>query len=242
MGRLPDDRPARPHEGERPSASRRASPWPPRRGRTSRPARGSCARGARRRRPPSGGPRRRAGRAFRARGRPRACRGHRDLVEDLAGRRERLVEDGLLVGDAVGNDAEIRLRQRQPFRVRARVAADAEDGALRAVPPEPSRAPVAAAAGEVDLADDALSEERGRRGPLDDADELVSRNPREAVVPALQLEVRVADPREEDADEREAPAAARAAARRGRRPGRGRRRARALRGCYALQGAGSEPV
>ncbi len=89
------------------------------------------------------------------------ARRNRDLVEDLAGRREGFNEYGFLVRNVLRNRVQIRVGQGQPFGVRARVAANAEDGALRAVPPEPSGALVASAAREVDLAGDAAAEKRG---------------------------------------------------------------------------------
>src|SRR5260370_34069604 len=74
---------------------------------------------------------------------------------------------------------------------------DPQHGPLRAVAAEPPPAPRAAAAGEIDLADDPSAPEPGGRRPLDDPDELVTRNSGEAVIAAAQLQVRVADSRED---------------------------------------------
>jgi hypothetical protein len=74
------------------------------------------------------------------------------------------------------------------------------------VAPEPPPAPVAAPAREVDLADDALTQKAGAGRTLDAPDELVPRDPREGVVSAKELEVRVADPRSEHAHQGMTPA------------------------------------
>jgi hypothetical protein len=79
----------------------------------------------------------------------------------------------------------------------------AEDAPPGAVPAEPAPAPFAAAAAEVDLADDAFPEPGGRRRADHLSDELVSRNAREAVVAAPELQIRVADARSGHSDERE---------------------------------------
>ena len=126
-----------------------------------------------------------------------------DLVEDLAGRGERLGEDRLLVGDLPGHFVEILQRKSQELRVRPRMAEDAEHAALRAVASEAAPALIAAPAGQVDLPHDALSNPGRAGGPLDAADELVAGNAGEAVVAAAKLQVRVADARRDDAHERE---------------------------------------
>src|SRR5512143_1065826 len=204
MGRLPDDRPARTDERERPRdpvrRARRLHDEVERAGLRARRAPEERDLGAGDPEDRSGEPAELSGSENRGAGAGR----NRHLVEDLARRRERLREDSLIVRHAVRDEVEIRLGKSQPFRVRARMPADAEDRAPRTVASEPSSAPAAPAAGEVDLADDAAPEEREAGGAFHDADELVARDPSEGVVAALQLEIRAADPREEDADERKA--------------------------------------
>src|ERR1700737_5189933 len=83
----------------------------------------------------------------------------------------------------------------------ARVVHDPQHRPLRAVAAQPPPAPGAAAAGEIDLADDPFAEKPGGRRSLDDPDELVARNSREGGVTATQLQIRVADSREDDPHE-----------------------------------------
>ena len=73
--------------------------------------------------------------------------------------------------------------------------ADADDAAVVAVLLDPARAPVAAPAPDVDLADDALADPRrvGRRRLLDDADELVAGDAGELGVAFEDLEIGAAD-------------------------------------------------
>ena len=70
--------------------------------------------------------------------------------------------------------------QRQVLGKRAVVLADADDVAVVAVLLDAARAPVAAAAADVDFADDALADPGGvgRGASFDDADELVAGNSR----------------------------------------------------------------
>src|SRR5262249_8452830 len=115
-----------------------------------------------------------------------------DLIEDLARRRERLDEDGFFVMNGVGDNIQIVLRKSQILGMGTRMPANAKNRSLRAVAAQSLSAPVAPAAGEVDLADDASPEERGVARPLDQADELVSGDPGKVVVSAPQLQIGVA--------------------------------------------------
>jgi hypothetical protein len=72
---------------------------------------------------------------------------------------------------------------------------DAEDGAAGAVAAKTAGTPVAAAAGEVDFAGDALA------GVHSFADEFVAGASGEAIVAAQEFDVGVADAREADADQ-----------------------------------------
>jgi hypothetical protein len=83
------------------------------------------------------------------------------------------------------------------------MADDAEDGAPRAMAAEAAPAPLASAAGQVDFADDATANPRGRIRLDHFPDELVSGRAREAVVTALQFQVGIADAAAQQADEGE---------------------------------------
>jgi len=121
---------------------------------------------------------------------------------------ERLGEDGLLVGH-VGRDSEqISRGEPQHLRVRTVAMDDAEHGSSRTVPGVAGSAAVAGAAAGVDLAGDARAlRERSAAGIEDLADELVADRPGEAGVAAHELEVRVADAGQDDANGRLAVAA-----------------------------------
>ena len=79
-------------------------------------------------------------------------------------------------------------------------AHDAEHRAPLAVRAPACQACAARAAHRVDLTDDATADQR-RRPLLDDADELVAQDSGERVVPARELDVGVANPRAQNADE-----------------------------------------
>ena len=98
---------------------------------------------------------------------------------------------------------QIRFGQRQEFAKSAGVLHNAEHRAARAVAAETARAPLAVAAGEIDLAHHALAEERGRVRLHHFAHKLVSGHAAEAVVAALEFEVGVADACQQKTDQRE---------------------------------------
>src|SRR4030095_4424480 len=79
---------------------------------------------------------------------------------------------------------------------------DAEHPARRAVPAEAGGTEHAVAAREVDVADDAAADQRRVARGLDAADPLVPERAPDLQVAARDLEVRAADAREGDADER----------------------------------------
>jgi hypothetical protein len=91
---------------------------------------------------------------------------------------------------------------------------DAENRAPRAMASEAAPAPVAGAAGQVDLAGDAAANPGGRIRLDHLADELVAGRAGEAVVTMLEFEIGIADAGAEQADEGEArgPVGARLAA------------------------------
>ena len=124
-----------------------------------------------------------------------------DLLGNLARRRDELGECRLLVAQARRNDVEILDRECQVLGECAVSSADADDAARRAVLSEARLARRASAAGNVDLADDAFSDDAfcGRR--YHGADELVPRDAAERHVAPHDLEVRGTDPREMHLDE-----------------------------------------
>src|SRR5437667_12427036 len=75
------------------------------------------------------------------------------LIENLTCRRERLNENSFLIGNRIGNDMHIHLRQRQQFPKRAGVPHDSKNGSFRAIHDYSSLAPLALAARQVVPAD-----------------------------------------------------------------------------------------
>jgi hypothetical protein len=69
---------------------------------------------------------------------------------------------------------------------------------------EAAAAPIAPAAGEVDFAGDAPSDQIAAVRGDNFADELMTRTTAEAIIPPLELEVGVADSGHQDPDQREA--------------------------------------
>jgi hypothetical protein len=119
----------------------------------------------------------------------------RHLLEDLEGGGEGFGEDGALVRHVVGHLVEVAGGNPYPLREGAVRALDSHHAAGRAVPGKTSRARRAAAAREVDLADDAATAP-AFGAVLHDADELVPQHAAEAHVALHQLEVGVAHARQ----------------------------------------------
>jgi hypothetical protein len=115
------------------------------------------------------------------------------LLEDLARCRDGLSEYRPLGWEVVGYSSQIRIGQSQVFGERARMLNDSEHSPVRTVPAEAARAVLAAAACEIDLAHHTPAGERCGVALYHLTDELVSRDSTESVVPALQLQIRVAD-------------------------------------------------
>lgn len=86
--------------------------------------------------------------------------------------------------------------------MRAVASDDSEHGARRAVTWIAGDAERARPAARVDLADHARADLRAVVARFDHADELVSERPAEPGVPSADLDVRVADAAEHDADDR----------------------------------------
>ena len=92
-------------------------------------------------------------------------------------------------------------RQDEVVGERAVPAHDAEHRAPLAVRAPAREACAACAAHGVDLTDDPAADQR-RRTLLDDADELVARDPGERVIPLRELDIGVTDPGADHAHER----------------------------------------
>ncbi len=132
-----------------------------------------------------------------------AAGSHRHLLEDAARRRHRLDEHRRRIVEAVRHFVKVDGRERDELGERAAMVADAHHRAVGAVFLDAGRAPFAAAAADVDLADDPLADPRGiRRGRrLHDADELMAGDAGEAGVALEDLQVGAADARHADADQ-----------------------------------------
>ncbi len=94
-------------------------------------------------------------------------------------------------------------RQRHVLCKRAASLANAKNRAVAAVLAHSSRAEVAATAADIDLSGDAPADPLAilwSAGRLDDANELVTRNPAKAGVALEQLQIRAADARHTHAD------------------------------------------
>src|SRR6185295_3522206 len=124
-----------------------------------------------------------------------------NLLLDLKRGGERLGEHGGVRGHGVRDRVQVLGRQDQAVGECAVPAHDAEHRAALAVGTPARETRAARPAHGVDLTDDAAADER-RRTLLDDADELVARDPGERVVPARELDIGVADSRAQYADER----------------------------------------
>ena len=142
-----------------------------------------------------------------------------DLIEDLAGGGQRLDEDGLFVGDGIGDFVKILRGKREIFGEGAVMIDDAEDGAASAVRFQAAQTEFAdrfvavGGTGDVDVAGDAaadpagllLLECRGGVTAVADfghfADELVARDAAEVVVAAQDFNVGVADASEANFDQ-----------------------------------------
>jgi hypothetical protein len=125
------------------------------------------------------------------------------LIEDLAGSRQWLRENSTLNGKAHGYDVQVSFGKSQKVAKRAGVFQDAQHGTPRAMPAESPRAPFAVPAGEIDLTNHALADQRGRIGFHHLADEFVPRHAAKPVIAALKFEIGVADAAEQKTDQRE---------------------------------------
>jgi len=99
---------------------------------------------------------------------------------------------------------QVAFRQRQIFAKCARMVDDTQHRAPGAMAAEAAPAPVAPAAGQIDLSDHAAANPRGRIRFDHLADEFVAGRAGEAVVSALELEIGIADAAAEQANEGEA--------------------------------------
>ena len=115
------------------------------------------------------------------------------LIENFAGSRERLDEDGLLAGDVLRDPVKVFERQREDLAKRSRMLDDPEHSPARAVTAETATAPIAFAASEVDLPNNALADPMAGIGVHHFADELMTGSTAEPVITTLEFEIGVAD-------------------------------------------------
>lgn len=136
------------------------------------------------------------------------------LIQDLASRRQRFDEDSLLNRQAFRNDVQIAFGKREKFPKCSWMLYDAQHGPLRAVASQAAPAPAALAAAQVDFADHPAAHQVRIACFNHLADKLMSRRSGEPVVPALQLQIGIADTAAQQAYHREAfwPAGTRYAA------------------------------
>ena len=83
------------------------------------------------------------------------------LFQNFAGGGQRFHEHGLLVRDVLRDDVEISFGQSQELPKCTRVLHNPQHGAIRAVPPQGSTAPVAVPTGQIDLADNSSPDKFG---------------------------------------------------------------------------------
>ena len=133
--------------------------------------------------------------------------GNPHLLQKLAGSRQRLDEHSRLGGDSVRHDVEVALGQRKKFLKRPRIIYDSQNASLGTMPAHILAAPVAVSARQIDLAHYATAYQRLAVRLYHLTHELVPRNTGEAVIAALQLQIRIADPGANEPDQRESPRA-----------------------------------
>jgi hypothetical protein len=131
-----------------------------------------------------------------------------DLVENLASRGEWFDKNGLLIADRVGNHVQILQWQRQIFREGAVMRDDAQHGSARTVRLEPAPAKSAqrsipvSRTRHIDLAHDtsakpAITFPRRNAANLHNfADKFVPGSAAKSVIPAKNLNVGIANPRQ----------------------------------------------
>src|SRR6266508_4217365 len=121
-------------------------------------------------------------------GAPRDAR----LIQNLAGRRQRLGENRMFRGDGIGKNVQVSFRQSEELFERSRMPDNSQHLPVGTVPPKPTGAPGAAAAVEIDLTDNPLSYQSGVVRLRHLADKFVTRRTAKAVIASLQFEIRVA--------------------------------------------------
>jgi threonine synthase len=129
--------------------------------------------------------------------------GNSDLIENLAGRGERFDENRMFGGDLARYAMQIAHRQRQEFAKSAGMFYDPEHSALGTMTPQPSLAPLAGSASQIDLTHHALADPIAIVRCDHFADELVPRRSAEAVVTVLKLDIGIADSAAEQPDQSE---------------------------------------
>lgn len=125
------------------------------------------------------------------------------LIEDLAGRRERLNKHSVLGWDRARYWMQVAFGQREKLAKRARMFHDAEHSPARAMASQASLAPLAGSACQIDLAHHALADPASIVRRYDLADEFMAGRTAEVVIAALEFEIGVADSAVEQPDQRE---------------------------------------
>lgn len=127
--------------------------------------------------------------------------GYAHLVEDFAGGGKRFGEDGVEGRYLRRYFVEVLFGEGEKFSERSRMADNAEDGAVQAVPPEAFCAKITISAGEIDFPNHFFPKPPDVITGGDFSYKLVAGRSGEAVVSTLELEIGRADAGVEETDE-----------------------------------------
>ena len=97
---------------------------------------------------------------------------------------------------------KIGFGQGEKFSESARVPNDPQNFARRTMTFQPSLAPIATPAGEIDLPNNAVAYQAGGIRPHDFSDKFVTRSARESIITTKKLKIRVADASFQEANQR----------------------------------------
>src|SRR6476661_2472749 len=125
----------------------------------------------------------------------------RCAFENAAGGGEWFSEDCVFVFNVFGNGKQVDVRQLQKLGVCAIAADNSQHGAGRTMTRITGAAECASSAARVDLTDNATTDQTSVLACFDNADELMSDRSVKAGVTTRDLEIRVADARQEHTDQ-----------------------------------------